>query len=169
MSEHSILDELKAPGAFGAGLGGALFGLRWLFTFVAGRFDRRQAALDAEHAALDHGWQAYRHDLEQRLQAAEARIQAYDEKWKQATTSIAELEGLLAAERHRHNNTRQLFEAMIWLLERAREKAGEHLSHIKELRTALITAEAAEKGALRGAIAAAAGGEGTAEPAVEAA
>ena len=74
MSEHSILDELKAPGAFGAGVGGALFGLRWLLTFVAGRFDRRQAALDAEHAALDKGWEGYREKLEGRLDRAEEKL-----------------------------------------------------------------------------------------------
>lgn len=159
MSLDGLIEKFEQTLAFGGSAGAVLFALRWLATFVAGRVDRRQAAVDAEHAQLDQGWERYRHNLEQRVQTAEAKLQTYDEKFKQAGVAMAELEGLLAAERHRSNNTRTLFEALLWLLERSPEKAGEHLAHIKELRTALVAAEAAEKGALRGAMAATAGAE----------
>jgi hypothetical protein len=57
------------------GLGGGLYGMRWLILWMTGRADRREKAVEIERAELDQGWKAYRLVLEARLEKQDGRIE----------------------------------------------------------------------------------------------
>jgi hypothetical protein len=64
---------------------------------------------------------------------------------------LEKLEAERAVDRHRLNNVTTCLDALLLLLETAPEKAAEHVARIKQMRTAQMAAEAAEKGAIHGA------------------
>ena len=73
-----------AGGSFGA----VFYSLRWLITWFAGRLDRRQAKLDAEHDALDTGWKEYRQKLEADRAMLELRVAAIERQSRAAYNSF---------------------------------------------------------------------------------
>lgn len=65
---------------------------------------------------------------------------------------LEKLEAERAVDRHRLNNVTQCLDALLMLLEVAPDKAADHVAKIKQMRASQMTAEAAEKGAIHGAI-----------------
>jgi chromosome segregation ATPase len=97
-------------GSWGGGFAGVLLAGRWLFTFVAGRSDRREQRLDAKE-------DAYRERMETRCATLEARCDTYEQEIETC-----------------HRQKREL-ETRITKLEGYDEGMGERRSDIQYLRT----------------------------------
>jgi len=86
----SVLSQLPAFVAMGGGAGGGFYGLKWFIQWVTGRLDKRQEALDGQQNALNAAWAQYRHDLENRLKGAEARIGDLEREVEECRTDKAD-------------------------------------------------------------------------------
>lgn len=70
-----MLAQLRDITAAGGLFAGSFFVAWRLLLWLTGRFDKRQAQLDAEHDALDMSWKDYRLLLERDRQEQNARIE----------------------------------------------------------------------------------------------
>lgn len=84
MSDAASLDTLKDAIGVGVGGGGTFYALRWIMTWLAGRADKRQAALDDEHAALDMSWKDYRLFLERERRHLAERVEVVERQGRAA-------------------------------------------------------------------------------------
>jgi len=92
MSDGLTTDGLKSVATFGGGFGAAFFALRWMVDWIAKRFDKRQAQLDAEHAALDMSWKDYRLQLERRIAAIERQNQAFHRSFQHVSAALIRID-----------------------------------------------------------------------------
>lgn len=81
-----LLDKAVQASGFGGSFAIVLVFLRWLLTFVVGRNDRREVALDAR-------WAAYTKKIEERCERMEEEVEECHRHKHDLEIRIARLEG----------------------------------------------------------------------------
>lgn len=76
MSESNFVDEAAKIAGIGVSGGGGFYIMRWVWTQLTGRLDRRQAIIDRQEERADREWEKIRNSLESRLAAIERQNEA---------------------------------------------------------------------------------------------
>lgn len=95
MGIASSLQLLPSWFALGAGGGGGFFAIKWLFEWVAGRLDRREAHLDASTAKLIQGLEHRLKSVTDRLDEVERLLRECQKMHATSEAQVLRLEAII--------------------------------------------------------------------------
>jgi hypothetical protein len=80
MPEGKLIEDAVQVAAGATGLGGGLYGLRWLINWLTQWSERRAARLDVQEERADQEWKAIREEIMRQLAGALGRVDKVEQQ-----------------------------------------------------------------------------------------